>query len=104
MCESTLPGEFLYKFIAEAGIDDYILFEIISGNEQNFFEINSINGDLKLIKNLDYENISYFILKIMAKSSIGSNSSIQFEIYVDDANDNIPFLATDFFVIKVYFL
>ena len=74
-----------------------IRYSIVSGNEENFFSIDSERGIVTVISELDYEQISnnVIVLRIQANDDDpntlpSSNSSLMLTITVEDINDNAP--------------
>ena len=77
-----------------------VTFVIKSGNDQNFFSIDS-NGNILISKPLDYETTKLYILNISAVDSAGLTSVNQAMIYITitDVNDFYPV----FLLSKYYF-
>ena len=65
-----------------------ITYDIISGNEEDTFDINSYSGGITLVRNLDYEKVKSYKLKISAVTSQQLSSSCDVLIDVLDVNDN----------------
>ena len=75
-----------------------IRYSIVSGNDNNFFSIDSERGTVTVVSQLDYEQISsnnVIVLVIQANdddpdTSPSSNSTLMLTITVEDVNDNAP--------------
>ena len=91
---------------ADLSPHNQIWYSIISGNDNQVFAISSTNGHLTLIKNLNFETISSYILTVQADDSGGVdnpsytvlNSTVQVDITVTDANDNSPMFDQNIYV------
>lgn len=77
---------------ADLGINRELQFSITSGNRKEAFFIDSYSGELFLHKQLDYEDLTTYILNITAtdNGNPSLSSSISFTVNVIDANDNAP--------------
>lgn len=77
---------------ADLGINRELQFSITSGNRKDAFFIDSYSGELFLHKQLDYEDLTTYILNITAtdNGNPSLSSSISFTVNVIDANDNAP--------------
>ncbi|KAM3964103.1 cadherin-related tumor suppressor fat [Aphomia sociella] len=77
---------------SDLGINKELQFSITSGNRKEAFFIDSYSGELFLHKQLDYEDLTSYVLNITAtdNGSPSLSSSIAFTINVIDANDNAP--------------
>lgn len=51
---------------ADEGVNAALRYSIIGGNNQNHFSIDSLTGEVSLIKSLDYEATRSFRLNIRA--------------------------------------
>lgn len=77
---------------ADLGVNKDLQFSITSGNRKESFYIDSLTGELYLHKQIDYEELTSYVLNITASDS-GSpslSSTISFTVNVIDANDNAP--------------
>lgn len=78
----------------DLGVHDDIHFEIVGGNEENVFRINSQTGMLYTSNLLDAEEKNLYILTVSAleqgKSGFNMQSSAKVKINVFDINDNDP--------------
>lgn len=77
---------------ADLGINRELQFSITAGNRKEAFFIDSYSGELFLHKQLDYEDLTSYVLNITAtdNGSPSLSSSISFTVNVIDANDNAP--------------
>lgn len=77
---------------ADLGVNSELQFSITSGNRKEAFFIDSYSGELFLHKQLDYEDLTSYILVITATDNGNPSlySSISFTVNVIDANDNAP--------------
>lgn len=84
---------------ADAGVNAAIRYAIIGGNTQSQFAIDSLNGDVTLVKPLDYETVRSFRLVIRAQDggSPSRSNTTQLLVNVIDANDNSPRFYTSQF-------
>lgn len=84
---------------ADLGNNAAIRYAIIGGNTQSQFTIDSMSGDVTLVKPLDYESVRSYRLVIRAQDggSPSKSNTTQLLINVIDANDNAPrFYTTQF--------
>ncbi|XP_053689361.1 protocadherin-like wing polarity protein stan isoform X2 [Sabethes cyaneus] len=84
---------------ADQGINAAIRYAIIGGNTQSQFSIDSMNGDVSLVKPLDYESVRSYRLVIRAQDggSPSRSNTTQLLVNVLDANDNAPRFYTSQF-------
>ncbi|KAJ8730776.1 hypothetical protein PYW08_002189 [Mythimna loreyi] len=77
---------------ADLGINRELQYSITSGNRKDAFFIDSYSGELFLHKQLDYEDLTSYVLNITAtdNGNPSLSSSILFTVNVIDANDNAP--------------
>ncbi|CAH1153853.1 unnamed protein product [Phaedon cochleariae] len=77
---------------ADQGANAAIRYAIISGNTQSQFTIDSLTGDVSLVKPLDYETIRNYRLVIRAQDggSPARSNTTQLLVNVKDVNDNAP--------------
>lgn len=93
--ETTAAETELIQFRAtdsDLGVNSQITFSITAGNRRDTFHIDPITGKLFLHRPLDYEETTSYTLNITATDG-GSQplqSSIHFNIFVVDENDNPP--------------
>lgn len=84
---------------ADQGNNAAIRYAIISGNTQSQFSIDSLTGDISLVKPLDYETLRNYRLVIRAQDggSPARSNTTQLLINVKDVNDNAPRFYTSLF-------
>lgn len=84
---------------ADQGVNAAIRYAIISGNTQSQFAIDSLTGDVTLVKSLDYETLRSYRLVIRAQDggSPARSNTTQLLINVKDVNDNAPRFYTSLF-------
>ncbi|XP_030388378.1 protocadherin-like wing polarity protein stan [Scaptodrosophila lebanonensis] len=84
---------------ADQGNNAAIRYAIIGGNTQSQFSIDSMSGDVSLVKPLDYENVRSYRLVIRAQDggSPSRSNTTQLLVNVIDANDNAPRFYTSQF-------
>ncbi|KAL3270161.1 hypothetical protein HHI36_009218 [Cryptolaemus montrouzieri] len=84
---------------ADQGNNAAIRYAITSGNTQSQFSIDSLTGDISLVKPLDYETIRNYRLTVRAQDggSPARSNSTQVLINVRDVNDNVPRFYTSLF-------
>uniref|UniRef100_A0A9J7XTV8 FAT atypical cadherin 4 n=1 Tax=Cyprinus carpio carpio TaxID=630221 RepID=A0A9J7XTV8_CYPCA len=69
-----------------------VRYDIMEGNEEKQFSIDSTSGQVTLVGKLDYETTPFYSLKIMAEDSgiVPLSSTCVLSISVLDDNDNSP--------------
>lgn len=84
---------------ADDGNNAAIRYAIIGGNTQSQFAIDSMNGDVTLVKPLDYESVRSYRLVIRAQDggSPSKSNTTQLLVNVLDSNDNTPRFYTSQF-------
>lgn len=84
---------------ADDGNNAAIRYAIIGGNTQSQFTIDSMSGDVTLVKPLDYESVRSYRLVIRAQDggSPSKSNTTQLLVNVLDANDNSPRFYTSQF-------
>ncbi|XP_061581334.1 protocadherin gamma-A5-like isoform X30 [Cololabis saira] len=77
---------------ADEGSNSQITYSITTtlGNVRKMFEINSVNGDVTLIGNIDYEKSKHYQINIGATDDGGLTDSCKLIIDLQDVNDNKP--------------
>ncbi|XP_068133860.1 protocadherin gamma-B2-like isoform X42 [Hyperolius riggenbachi] len=65
-------------------------FSHISEQARNIFTIDTLSGDIKIMKNLDYEVSDNYEMTVAAKDGGGHVAHCKVSIKVADVNDNIP--------------
>lgn len=84
---------------ADDGNNAAIRYAIIGGNTQSQFAIDSMSGDVTLVKPLDYESVRSYRLVIRAQDggSPSKSNTTQLLVNVLDSNDNSPRFYTSQF-------
>ncbi|XP_013177867.1 PREDICTED: protocadherin-like wing polarity protein stan isoform X1 [Papilio xuthus] len=84
---------------ADVGANAAIRYAIIGGNTQMQFSIDSLSGDVALVKPLDYEQVRNYRLVIRAQDggSPSRSNTTQLLVNVKDVNDNAPRFYTSLF-------
>lgn len=77
-------------------------FEIVSGNEDGYFDITYPLSSIIVVKSLDRENIDLFNLRLHLRDKnclnvckVDNSTAINVFITVNDANDNIPIFENE---------
>ncbi len=88
--ETVEVGSEIYR-VSATDIDEnsILIYTISSGNIDKTFEINSINGALRLNKNLDYEKTIGYALRVNVSDGV-NNTNCNIDIYINDINDEVP--------------
>ncbi|XP_043918358.1 protocadherin-23 [Protopterus annectens] len=86
-------------------INANVEYEIIEGDENSHFLIDSPSGDIYLAKELDYEITSNFLLKVDITETgtifTVRNGTFFINIIVEDRNDHFPSFLQHFIVIGI---
>ncbi|XP_054998774.1 protocadherin beta-3-like [Sorex araneus] len=79
----------------DMGINGKVFYSFFSGDEEviKTFAINELTGEIKLVKNLDFEKISSYEVNIKASDGAGLSGKCTVIIKVEDVNDNAPELT-----------
>lgn len=69
-----------------------VRYDILEGNEEKHFSIDSSSGQVTLVGKLDYESTPFYSLKIIAEDSgiVPLSSTCVLSISILDDNDNTP--------------
>ena len=100
--ENIKPGTLVLTVSAsdkDLGRNGEVEYSFTSGNDQGLFSINRLNGQIKVVKSLDYEYTPVHTLFVMAqdKGETSMYNETSVEIYLIDVNDNAPqFASSDF--------
>ena len=74
-----------------AATTEYVIYTILSGNEDGVIQIDPFSGDLVTAQELDYEKATRYELRVMARDIKGRKAEVKVTINVQDINDNSPF-------------
>ena len=100
--ENIKTGELVLTVSAsdeDFGTNSEVTYSFSSGNDQELFSINHLNGQIKVNKKLDYEYIPVHTLFVISqdKGESPNYNETLVEIYLIDVNDNPPqFVNFDF--------
>ena len=75
----------------KAATTEYVIYEILSGNEDGVIQIDPFSGDLVTAQELDYERSPQYKLHVKARNIKGRYAEVYVTINVQNINDNIPF-------------
>ena len=100
--EDTKPGQLVLTVSAsdeDLGTNREVVYSFSSGNDQGLFSINRLNGQIKVIKELDYEYTPVHTLFVMAqdKGETPLYNETSVDIFLTDVNDNTPQFASSHF-------
>lgn len=81
----------------DVGDNSYILYSIVSGNEERRFHIDHVHGQIVLIAPLDREVTEGYVLRVKARDGgiVPQESFVEVEITVLDENDHRPSFGVD---------
>lgn len=87
-----LLAPFLTVFANSSDDDSTIVYSIIAGNEDNHFIVNSMNGEVSAIQELNYIMKNFYTITIQASTNsfISYSSYTVVNITVTDVNNNNP--------------
>ncbi|XP_026049434.1 protocadherin gamma-A12-like isoform X33 [Astatotilapia calliptera] len=79
---------------ADEGVNGDVAYQFghVSDNDINVFSIDSKTGEIKVTGVIDYEERSFFEMRVKAKDGLGLTSYARVLIDVTDVNDNTPFI------------
>uniref|UniRef100_I3MYE3 Protocadherin beta 15 n=1 Tax=Ictidomys tridecemlineatus TaxID=43179 RepID=I3MYE3_ICTTR len=100
--ENSPIGSLVVKVSArdlDAGANGQITYSLFYSSQEigKTFELNSLSGEIRLIKILDFETISSYELDIEASDGGGLSGKCSVSIKVLDVNDNSPELTISSF-------
>lgn len=77
---------------ADSGANAAIRYAIIGGNTPNTFSIDSLSGDVTLVKPLDYETTELYRIVVRAQDggAPARSNTTQLLVHIEDVNDNSP--------------
>ena len=93
MQEGILAGQKIAS--AAAATTEYVIYTILSGNEDGVIQIDPFSGDLVTAQELDYEKADRYELHVMAQDIKGRKAEVKITINVIDINDNSPFFIDE---------
>ncbi|XP_065063594.1 protocadherin Fat 4-like isoform X2 [Rhopilema esculentum] len=104
--EKNGPGFTVGSVVAsdqDAGNNSRLTYSFSSGNERNWFAINSSNGTIRSVKELDREIQEEFKLTVTARDhGLNSlNATVSVWITILDVNDNTPMFSRSLYNITV---
>ena len=87
--------------------DQQLVFEIIGGNPQSLFTLNSLTGEImttnrKLDREVQAEHVLEVRVSDMGKPPL--NSTTKVIITVEDVNDNAPSFLEHFYKVRIILL
>lgn len=91
--EGILAGQKIAS--AAAATTEYVIYTILSGNEDGVIQIDPFSGDLVTAQELDYEKADLYELHVMAQDIKGRKAEVKITINVIDINDNSPFFIDE---------
>ncbi|KGL79349.1 Protocadherin Fat 2, partial [Tinamus guttatus] len=94
--ESTAVGSPLIQ-VSAASLSP-VSYEIRDGNEDGVFSMNYQSGLISTQKSLDFEQVSFYQLKVRCTNMAGAFMDTTVLIYVIDENDNVPIFIKPSFV------
>ena len=86
----NMPPYSIVTTVADSDNLRAVHYEIISGNEENHFFIESLTGILRTAVRLDRELTQSYTLTVQGAFQQSHESSITLSVVVGDANDNAP--------------
>ncbi|XP_026037426.1 protocadherin Fat 3 isoform X1 [Astatotilapia calliptera] len=105
--EDTAVGTALgsvYMGAGQTGFFSAIAGEMLDSNQEGTFLVEKETGLIRLVKPLDYEEVSIFRFKVAAttrRDLIESVSTVDLEVKILDVNDNKPLFETSTYVATV---
>ena len=104
--EDEAVNETIFTLFAEDGDEGQngsVLYALLQGNEDGVFSLDPENGDLSLLRGLDFEEKSFYMLVVMAidggSQSLSSFTNILVE--VTNTNDHPPQFSNDEYFLTV---
>lgn len=94
--ESTAPGNIILTVHAtdpDNATHDAVSYEIVRGNEDNVFSIDSLTGDISVSSLLDYDSITSYALTVVAKDTgvpQRTSTSLELTVTLENVNDESP--------------
>ena len=77
----------------DAGINGIIRYGIVGGNDNGFFGVDELSGQILIRKQLDFDADNGYILTVEARDLgfVPKSASATLNINLTDVNDNVPF-------------
>ncbi|XP_052342974.1 protocadherin gamma-A11-like [Oncorhynchus keta] len=77
---------------ADDGVNGEVTYDFahVSEEDDKLFSIDRKTGEIRVIGTIDFEEMSYFELRIKAKDGLGLASYVNVIIDITDVNDNAP--------------
>ncbi|NWX47495.1 FAT2 protein, partial [Steatornis caripensis] len=94
--ESTAVGSPLIQVSAKSL--SLVSYEIKDGNGEGVFSMNYQSGLISTQKSLDFEQVSFYQLKVRGTNMAGAFMDTTVLIYVIDENDNVPIFVKPSFI------
>nr|XP_033794893.1 protocadherin Fat 3-like [Geotrypetes seraphini] len=95
--ENTGAEHLVYTFAGSSG--KHMTYKIVAGNEGGHFTLDENNGQLRTLKNLNYEERSFYIITVEAQESLSdisagllSENRVKLIIFVEDVNEMPSFV------------
>ena len=87
---------------ADSGVLGQVRYSITSGNTQGAFIIDSINGMISTVDDIDREMLDAYTLGVTATDGGSQSAQSTVEISITDINDNTPVFDPSSYPITVY--
>ncbi|EDO48968.1 predicted protein [Nematostella vectensis] len=68
-------------------------YRILEGNDEGYFRMDSLSGDLLALKELDYEDVRTFTMRIKGQDTDGNADVVTLVVNLEDVNDCSPVFA-----------
>ncbi|XP_034086614.1 protocadherin gamma-A11-like [Gymnodraco acuticeps] len=77
---------------ADEGVNGDVKYDLrhVSDDDENIFSINAKTGEIRVTGAIDFEEITYFEMRVEAEDGLGLTSYAKVIIDVTDMNDNAP--------------
>jgi hypothetical protein len=92
--ENKSVSDIIYQFKATdldgLELSEFTDWQIVSGDDSNYFELNATTGELTLLKAFDYESTQTYNIKIAVSDSKSAehNDSEEYELQIKIINEN----------------
>ncbi|XP_059170799.1 protocadherin Fat 1-like isoform X3 [Physella acuta] len=67
-----------------------VVYAILRGDNEGFFNINPNSGVIFTLRPIDYEKNQFFNLTVMATNIVSASQSVNVIVHIVDVNDNAP--------------